>query len=126
MTLSDRLRQSMTAAGISQAELARACRVKPPSVHGWLSGKAKYLRGENLLRAAKALDVSDDWLATGCGPRERSSKTNVLQEETAPYEAYPIDAASHEVMELWRGLDPGNRRTARAILRALHAAQTRQ
>lgn len=42
--LSDRLKKAMDAAGISQAELARACGVKPPSVNGWLSGKAKFLR----------------------------------------------------------------------------------
>lgn len=53
---------------MSQAQLARACGVKQPSVHGWLSGKSKFLRGENLLRAAEALDVNDQWLATGDGP----------------------------------------------------------
>jgi phage repressor protein C with HTH and peptisase S24 domain len=67
MTLSERIRMAMTAAGISQTELARACGVKPPSIHGWLTGKAKFLRGENLLLAARALGVSQDWLATGKG-----------------------------------------------------------
>jgi phage repressor protein C with HTH and peptisase S24 domain len=41
--------------------------VKPPSLHGWLSGKSKFLRGENLLQAARALKVNQDWLATGEG-----------------------------------------------------------
>jgi SOS-response transcriptional repressor LexA len=68
MPLSDRLTLAMSSAGISQAELARACKVKPPSVHGWLSGKAKFLRGENLLLAAAALGVNQQWLATGEGP----------------------------------------------------------
>lgn len=58
----------MGRANINQADLARACGVKPPSVHGWLSGKAKFLRGENLLKAAEALGVSQQWLATGSGP----------------------------------------------------------
>ncbi|MBP8812344.1 MAG: helix-turn-helix transcriptional regulator [Laribacter sp.] len=66
--LSTRLQLAMREAGISQAELARACGVKPPSVNGWLSGKSKFLRGENLLAAAKALNVSQAWLATGKGP----------------------------------------------------------
>lgn len=65
--LSDRLKLAMNHAGISQAELSRACGVKPPSVHGWLSGKSKFLRGENLLRAAAVLGVSQEWLATGKG-----------------------------------------------------------
>lgn len=66
--LSQRLKTAMDLAGISQARLARACGVRPPSVNGWLSGKSKFLRGENLLKAAKALQVSEEWLATGKGP----------------------------------------------------------
>lgn len=68
LLLSKRLQLAMKEVGISQAELARACGVKPPSVHGWLSGKSKFLRGENLLAAARALNVSQEWLATGKGP----------------------------------------------------------
>ncbi len=67
MTLSERIRLAMAEKGISQVELARACNVKPPSVHGWLTGKAKFLRGENLLLAARALGVGQEWLATGNG-----------------------------------------------------------
>jgi phage repressor protein C with HTH and peptisase S24 domain len=67
--LSERLKAAMDEAGVSQAELARACGVKPPSIHGWLSGKSKFLRGENLLSAARALGVEQQWLATGVGPR---------------------------------------------------------
>lgn len=62
-----RLKTAMAKVGMSQAQLARACGVKPPSVSGWLNGKAKYLKGQNLLAAAKALNVSQDWLATGEG-----------------------------------------------------------
>jgi transcriptional regulator with XRE-family HTH domain len=64
---SERLRYAMERAGISQAQLARACGVKAPSVHSWLSGKSKFLRGHNLLSAAKVLKVSQTWLATGNG-----------------------------------------------------------
>lgn len=75
-TLADRIRAAMSASGVSQAELARACDVKPPSVNGWLSGKAKFLRGENLLKAAKALKVDQDWLATGRGEMKRAGDVN--------------------------------------------------
>lgn len=84
MSLSDRLREAMQDAGINQRELARRCAVSPPSVNGWLSGKAKFLRGENLLRAASVLNVSDHWLATGKGPKLRSS--GAVQESRADYE----------------------------------------
>ena len=68
----------MSRAGITQAELARLCGVKPPSVNGWLSGKSKFLRGENLLQAANALKVNQQWLATGEGPMSNpSSHSNI-------------------------------------------------
>ncbi len=73
MPLADRLTAAMEASGLTQADLARACQVKPPSVHGWLNGKAKFLRGENLLRAAAALGVSQQWLATGEGSMKPSA-----------------------------------------------------
>jgi transcriptional regulator with XRE-family HTH domain len=66
-TLADRIRAGLAHAKISKAELARRCGVKQPSINGWLSGKAKFLRGENLLKAAAALGVSEQWLATGRG-----------------------------------------------------------
>ena len=66
-TLADRLTLASAHAGINQAELARRVGIKPPSVNGWLSGKAKFLRGENLLAAASVLGVNQDWLATGKG-----------------------------------------------------------
>ena len=70
MQLSERLLKAMELRGVSQADLARACKVKPPSVHGWLSGKSRFLRGENLLSAAQALRVNQQWLATGEGSME--------------------------------------------------------
>lgn len=68
-TLADRLRIAMQDAKINQKQLADAVGVKPPSVNGWLSEKSKFLRGENLLKAAQVLGVSDAWLATGKGSR---------------------------------------------------------
>lgn len=52
----------------TQAALARACSVQPPSVSDWLSGKSKTLEGSNLINAAKCLKVNPEWLATGKGP----------------------------------------------------------
>lgn len=67
MSLADRLRHAMHVANINQKQLAAAVGVKPPSVSGWLSSKSKFLRGENLLKAAAALGVDEQWLATGRG-----------------------------------------------------------
>jgi transcriptional regulator with XRE-family HTH domain len=51
----------------TQAELARACGIKPPSVSSWFSGDTLSLEGENLVRAAGYLGVNPHWLATGEG-----------------------------------------------------------
>ena len=52
----------------SQAALARACGIAPPSVNDWLSGKTQSIEGENLLNAAAFLGVNPTWLASGKGP----------------------------------------------------------
>lgn len=93
MSLSDRLTLAMSSAGISQADLARACKVKPPSVHGWLSGKAKFLRGENLLLAAAALGVNQQWLATGEGPMLPGSGEPSLAISAASLAPAPVPGA---------------------------------
>ncbi|MFJ4349433.1 S24 family peptidase [Pseudomonas sp. NPDC089428] len=57
---------------ISQAALARACGIRPPSVNDWLSGKTKTIEGQNLLRAAEFLKVTPMWLATGKGAMRKA------------------------------------------------------
>ncbi|AWH25759.1 S24 family peptidase [Stenotrophomonas sp. YAU14D1_LEIMI4_1] len=66
-TLAERLAAAIAHAQITKAELARRVGISAPSVNGWFSGKSKFLRGENLLAAAKALGVDQTWLATGKG-----------------------------------------------------------
>lgn len=69
-TLAERLRYAMEvlpSKKIKGVDLARAVGVKPPSVSDWLSGKSKTMEGENLLRAAKHLNVNPLWLANGTG-----------------------------------------------------------
>lgn len=68
-TLAERLKHAMMGPPkVTQAALARACMVSPPSVSDWISGKTKSLDGVNLLRAASFLNVRPRWLAEGRGP----------------------------------------------------------
>lgn len=64
-TLSDRVAAALSQSGLSQAELARACKVSPVSVNDWLSGKTKSMKAETAIAAAKALGVSASWLTHG-------------------------------------------------------------
>jgi transcriptional regulator with XRE-family HTH domain len=76
--LKDRLRLAMEGPPrVSQAELARVCKVAPPSVNDWLSGKSKSMEASKLLAAARLLQVSPDWLATGRGPIHPQREINV-------------------------------------------------
>ena len=70
-TLRERLRAALDASAKSQAALARACGIKPPSVHDWLSGKTQTIESQNLLKASKFLGVSPDWLASGKGAMQQ-------------------------------------------------------
>jgi len=92
-TLAERLTIAIANAGITKAELARRVGISAPSVNGWFTGKAKFLRGENLLAAARALSVNEDWLATGKGSQIRSDRvaaqpvekvSTFLETETRP------------------------------------------
>jgi transcriptional regulator with XRE-family HTH domain len=63
------------------ADLARACRVRAPSVSDWLSGKTKKMEGANLLLAAEFLNVDPWWLATGEGQMERRANAPAPQKQ---------------------------------------------
>lgn len=77
--LAERLQTAIDARGVNQTQLAHACGVKPPSVNGWLSGKSKFLKGENLLAAAEFLRVNPWWLATGRGKMDASYHLELTQ-----------------------------------------------
>lgn len=67
-TLQERLHTALKLHGSSKAALAVAVGAKPPSISAWFSGETKTLEASNLLKAARHLGVSPDWLATGIGP----------------------------------------------------------
>lgn len=67
MTLSERLKVAREKAGLTQAQLARALGISQPSVHDLESGRTKDFRGSTLLKLAKVLRQSPQWLANGEG-----------------------------------------------------------
>lgn len=71
-TLAERLNEAMREANVSAADLVRATGAKAPSVHKWVHGLTKNLRGNNLVVVASMLNVSEAWLADGVGPKHRT------------------------------------------------------
>ena len=72
-TLSERLEAARVAAGVSQADIARAAGVSTASVSDWFSGATKSLKTKSAMATARFLGVSLDWLTTGQGPMALSS-----------------------------------------------------
>lgn len=77
MTLAERVEKAMERKECEVPDLAAACRIKPPSVHGWLNGSSKSMSAGPAIRAAAYLGVSPLWLAEGEGEM-LPSKNQVL------------------------------------------------
>ncbi len=70
-TLAIRLKEALDdLPKVSQADLASACGVKPPSVSDWLSGRTKNLKGMHLIKASIFLGVNPEWLQEGKGKKK--------------------------------------------------------
>lgn len=110
--LAERIRSRLDDLEMSAAELARRARVKPPSVALWLDGTTKSIKGENLLLAAQALQVTPDWLATGKGPKFPGSTHQAAE----PSPAYG-DGSIAEAIGLLEQMNPKARQEALSFLR---------
>ena len=73
-TLADRVTECMGAKGITNAELARLCKVAPPTAFNWASGKTLKMKSDPLHLAAQAFGVTTTWLSTGTGPKYPAAK----------------------------------------------------
>jgi transcriptional regulator with XRE-family HTH domain len=104
----------------SQSDLARACGVKQPSVHAWLSGRTKTLKAATLLKAAKYLGVTPRWLAEGFGPmREGEPLSTVLlakKPDASDLPAWPFRSISPVE---WLALSPELRAMVEGYARGL-------
>jgi transcriptional regulator with XRE-family HTH domain len=106
-TLQERIQQRMEAMKLTNAQLAAACKVKPPTSFNWGSGKTKNIKGAPLLLAAKALGVTPEWLATGLGSKFPVDVTHrEIREDTVQYLPQPKpDKLVVELLELFGQLD---------------------
>jgi len=87
--LAERLKKALQqSTGKTQAGLARACGIKPPSVSDWMNGNTKSVEGSNLIKASEYLGVRSKWLATGLGPMNDSEQSPELfaQEQSDTHE----------------------------------------
>lgn len=92
LTLSERITYALDelTPKISQAKLARAVGVSPPSVNDWKSGKTKEIEHDNAVKAAICLGVPYEWLRHGKGakPDKRSSQDRTQTQYLTPIEPW--------------------------------------
>lgn len=126
-TLADRVKERMQALSLNNARLAAACGVKPPTAFNWHSGRTKSIQGEPLLRAAKALGVTPEWLATGKGQKFIADPQPVRAGESAPVTYLPQgprqDALTTELLNLFNQLDDPSKRECLTLVRGFIAGR---
>lgn len=86
-----RIQAKRKAADMSQPDLAKLVGVSKVSVSQWENGSSNP-RGENLLKLARALGVSPDWLVTG-------------RSDTAPLSLPATSSSSPKLLRLIRSLE---------------------
>jgi len=95
MTIGARVRAARLAKGLKQGELAGRIGIKQASLSEIEHGHTKQPAGDTLLKIAKALETSPNWLQTGHG-------SPVLPVETTPDESEAI-AIFRELNEAYKG-----------------------
>jgi transcriptional regulator with XRE-family HTH domain len=78
MLLSERVRLAREAAGLTQAQLAKACGIAQPSVHDLESGRTKNPRSSSLLKIANALGQTPEWLVNGTGELSSAPASEII------------------------------------------------
>jgi transcriptional regulator with XRE-family HTH domain len=96
----------MTAAGLSQAQLARSLKVTPAAVSLWLSGRTTRVMSENVFEIARVLHVDPEWLQHGT-LQSRRARDMASQHPPPPLAPDALDTAI-------RRLSPETRRRSKA------------
>lgn len=79
----DRIRLARVAVKLKKGQLAELCEVTPATITGWENHSIKKIDGENLVRAAKALNKTPEWIMTGEGESVSGSEAARFAAETA-------------------------------------------
>lgn len=79
MRWNERITIAREALGIKKAEFARRVGVSTATTADWESGKIKMIDGEHLVKVAKVLKVTPEWVMTGFGSREADTHSIVAE-----------------------------------------------
>lgn len=83
-TLSERIRWVMQHFSLTQAELARICGIKQPSVNRWVNGTTETIKSGAALRLCERYPINFQWLISGAGkPLFEGERVASVQPNTA-------------------------------------------
>ena len=80
-TLAERFKRARVAAGLSQADLARATGISTAGISLIETGQTRSLKAKSALAIEKATGFSSRWLETGLGPEKIDNPAGVYAEE---------------------------------------------
>lgn len=73
MKWNQRLTQAREAKNLSKSALARLLKISAPTMTHWESGEIESIKGENLMRLCRALDITEEWLMNGKEPMRQAA-----------------------------------------------------
>lgn len=82
MPIRERLEKRMAEKNLNAPALGKLVGVSQSAVYQWLTGDSKGLRPANLLAVCKILDVNEEWLVNNSGPKERSKRRSLTDDES--------------------------------------------
>lgn len=90
-SLAERLKFALAQAGKKAPALARHCKVSPPAVYLWLSSDSQTMKAQHVFDAARFLNVSPEWLATGRVPPTPAEMSEEALSIAAAFERLTLD-----------------------------------
>lgn len=116
-TLQNRIAEALRRAKLKPIDLARQVGVTRGTVSQWVNGPTKTIEGDNLMRAARALNEDPHWLATG--ERKQMPTAFGVAEPATIYAGN-----EHQLLQKFRGLSEDDKLRAMAIIDALAKTTT--
>ena len=119
MSIGQRIKQARLAhkPKMTQQQLADAVDVSRPAVTQWETGENKMLDGDNLVRVARVLGVTTEWLlygtGSGLGETARTEKQN----------PFGLDEETLLMAQAFQALSSPHRTVVRTVIDSLRAAK---
>lgn len=107
MKWGDRIKHKRESLTLKPAEFARLIGVSAPTVSDWESGAIKKIEGGNLIKAARALRTTAEWIITGTG------------EDAKDYPEPAISEGARALLDQWAKLRESQQRALLAQIDAM-------